>query len=145
MSKFVLPVEFATPAYDETVDLRNQILRVPLGLEFTVEQLAEECDQFHLACYDEGWGIVGCLVLNPLDKDTVKMRQVAVWEANQGQGIGKIMVVESETFSKEKGYINMVLNARDTAVPFYEKLGYKKVGKKFIEVGIDHFKMQKKL
>jgi predicted GNAT family N-acyltransferase len=39
----------------------------------------------------------------------------------------------------------MVLHARETAVPFYLKLGYEVVGGQFEEVGIPHFKMEKKL
>ena len=39
----------------------------------------------------------------------------------------------------------MVLHARETAVGFYEKLGYKTSGDKFIEVTIPHFPMQKEL
>jgi predicted GNAT family N-acyltransferase len=39
----------------------------------------------------------------------------------------------------------MELNARETAVPFYEKLAYNTEGVRFEEVGIGHFKMTKKL
>ena len=38
----IIQVEFATPEYDETIALRYKILREPLGLEFTEEQLAAE-------------------------------------------------------------------------------------------------------
>ena len=37
------------------------------------------------------------------------------------------------------------MHARDTAVPFYEKLGYLCCGEPFEEVGIAHIKMQKQL
>lgn len=39
---FVIPVEFATPEYDGTVRLRYEILRKPLGLFFTENDLAAE-------------------------------------------------------------------------------------------------------
>jgi predicted GNAT family N-acyltransferase len=39
----------------------------------------------------------------------------------------------------------MVLNARDTAIPFYLHLGYELVGEPFVEVGIPHRKMRKAL
>lgn len=39
----------------------------------------------------------------------------------------------------------MSLHARDTAVPFYNKLNYLQVGEPFIEVGITHFEMYKVL
>ena len=39
----------------------------------------------------------------------------------------------------------MTMHARETAVPFYERLGYATVGARFEEVTIPHFKMEKRL
>ena len=39
----------------------------------------------------------------------------------------------------------MTLHARDTAIPFYKKLGYECVGEPFVEVTILHQAMQKRL
>lgn len=144
-SLFAIEAEFGTPAHDETVRLRDDILRKPLGLEFTPEQLADEYKDIHLACYNARHELVGCMVLMFLDKDTIKMRQVAVREDCQGKGIGKFMVRESEQIAIKRGFKKMVLHARDTAVPFYLKLEYKKKGRPFTEVTIKHYKMEKDL
>jgi N-acetylglutamate synthase-like GNAT family acetyltransferase len=141
----IIEVEFATPEYDETVKLRYNILREPLGLDFTEEQLAAEYSDFHLAAYDDAWILRGCLVLTPKDEKVLKMRQVAVDGAVQSKGIGSLMVKASEVFARAKGFEVMELNARDTAVVFYQKLGYNTEGGMFEEVSIPHFKMVKKL
>ena len=141
----ILQVEFATPEYDETIALRYKILREPLGLEFTEEQLAAEYADFHLAAYSDTWILRGCLVLTPKTHKVLKMRQVAVSIESQSKGIGTLLVQASETFARANGYESMELNARDTAIPFYEKLNYQKVGEEFIEVNIPHFKMVKSL
>jgi predicted GNAT family N-acyltransferase len=137
-------IEFATPLYDESIRLRDLLLRKPLNMEFTIKQLAEEWNQFHLAAVDDN-ELKGILVLKPLDKKRVKMRQVAVKPTCQKQGIGAKMVNESEKIAKEKGFNKMELSARKIAIPFYEKLNYKIEGDEFLEVGIPHFKMVKKL
>lgn len=141
----VLEVEFATPEYDQTVQLRDKILRKPLGLTFSEEQLAEEFSDVHLAAFTSDWILRGCLVLSPKGDKTLKMRQVAVEEAVQKQGIGRELVAASEAFARRNGFDLMELNARDTAVPFYKKLNYTVVGEQFEEVGIAHFKMMKNL
>ncbi len=141
----ILQLEFATPEYDETVQLRDKILRRPLGLSFSEEQLSEEYADFHLAAFTEAWILRGCLVLTPLADNTLKMRQVAVDEAFQKMGVGQQLVEASEKFGRVHGFNKMVLNARDTAVPFYQKLNYTIVGERFEEVGIPHFKMTKDL
>jgi N-acetylglutamate synthase-like GNAT family acetyltransferase len=141
----ILNIEFATPEYDETVQLRDKILRKPLGLQFSEEQLAEEFADFHLAAYTHDWVLRGCLVLTLKGDKTLKMRQVAVDEAVQKMGVGRQLVAASEAFGRAHGFDIMELNARDTAVPFYQKLNYAIVGERFEEVGIGHFKMVKKL
>ena len=141
----VLEIEFATPEYDQTVQLRDKILRKPLGLTFSEEQLAEEFSDIHLAAFTSDWTLRGCLVLTPKGDKTLKMRQVAVDEAVQKMGVGRQLVEASEAFARRNGFDLMELNARDTAVPFYKKLNYTVVGEQFEEVGIAHFKMKKSM
>ena len=141
----IIEIEFATPEYDETVNLRDSILRKPLNLSFSEEELAEEYTDIHLAAYDAAWILRGCLVLTPKSENVIKMRQVAVDSDAQGTGIGRALVEKSEIVARSRGYARMELNARDTAVPFYEKLGYHTEGSMFEEVSIAHFKMAKEL
>lgn len=133
-----------SPEYWETVALRTEILRKPLGLTYTAEQLQAENNDYHLACYIESQ-LVGCLILTPASSSEVKMRQVAVSAKHQGLGIGKALVCYSEQFAQDHGFREMTMHARETAVSFYEKLGYEKVGEPFIEVTIPHFEMRKVL
>lgn len=130
--------------YHHEVPLRYAVLRQPLGLTFTPEQLAVENTQFHLAAW-RGGELVGILLLQPHGAHQVQMRQVAVLPQLQGTGIGRLLVEESERFAKAKGFGLMVLHARDTAVPFYTRLGYTLIGDGFTEVTIPHHKMQKEL
>jgi len=45
-------VPHGSPAYAQTVKLRQDMLRTPLGLTLTPAQLATETDQVHLAAFD---------------------------------------------------------------------------------------------
>lgn len=137
-------IPHGSPEYEETVALRDEILRRPLGLHFTPETLGAESRDFHLACYDNG-SLVGCLILSPTDGTAIKMRQVAVADQVQGQGVGRAMVERSEEIARSHGFGEMVLHARETAVPFYERLGYERIGERFEEVSIPHWKMRKLL
>jgi ribosomal protein S18 acetylase RimI-like enzyme len=123
------------------VELRRCVLRAPLGLDFSEEDLAAEADQLHLVAFGEG-KTLGCLILVPIELG-FKMRQVAVDPEFQRRGIGEQLVRESERIAKEMGAAKMELNARLTAVDFYKRLGYTVVGEEFIEVGIPHLKMLK--
>ena len=72
------PIEFASPLNDESVALRDLVLRQPLGLSFTIEGLAAEYNQYHIAAFDEESKLIAVLVLLPVEEGVFKMRQVAV-------------------------------------------------------------------
>jgi len=137
-------VNFGSQLYDEIIELRYEVLRKPLGLFFTDAQLAAERDYFHFGAFD-GDALVGTLQLVPEAHGRMKMKQVAVQQERQGEGIGALLVEAAEIFAREKGFITMYCHARDLAVPFYEKLGYLRVGEMFEEVTIPHFEMEKHL
>ena len=137
-------VEHGSGAYEETVALRDEVLRKPLGLSYDPAELAGEKDSFHFALR-EGTELVACLVLKPLDERCIKMRQLAVRENVQGKGVGRELVNYAESFAKGRGNEEIVLHARETARGFYEKLGYEAEWDSFTEVGLPHFAMRKKL
>lgn len=137
-------IEHLSPAYALAVALRHDMLRKPLGLEFTKAQLASESTSYHLACWDSEV-LVGTLLLTPQHHGHIQMRQVTVDGRRQGAGIGRLMVLESEQEAMRRRFTRMMLHARDTAIGFYEKLGYERVGEPFKEVGIWHQEMEKTL
>jgi len=145
MTYTVQEIEFATPEYDEMVRLRYDVLRKPLGREFTEEQLAAEYADALFGIYDAHNNLLGCLIMTEKNSETVKMRQVAVSANAQGKGIGSEMVSAVEHWSRHKNYKNIKLNAREVAVNFYKNLGYTVVGEPFEEVGIPHSAMIKQL
>jgi predicted GNAT family N-acyltransferase len=144
MTPVIRTITIHSPAYALTVALRDRILRRPLGLYFSEAQLAAEAAEFHLTAWDNDL-LVGCLCLKPIDAFTLQMRQVAVLEEKQGQGIGQQLVVFAENFAREHLFQKMILHARETAVPFYHKLGYTPVGDTFIEVTLLHQAFEKML
>jgi predicted GNAT family N-acyltransferase len=137
-------VSHGSAEYDQTVALRDEVLRKPLGLKFEPQEFAQESDSFHLVCVREG-ELLGCLVLKPRSDRQIQMRQLAVREDRQGQGTGTALVAFSESFAAERGFDEMMLHARDFAVGFYEKLDYEAFGELFYEVTIPHRKMRKRL
>lgn len=135
--------DFGSPLQLASVELRRRVLRLPLGLDFSKEELEGERHQAHFVAVDASGTVVGVLLMVPLPNGSVKMRQVAVDSTQQGTGIGRQLVKASEDWSKEQGFSSIVLNARSTAVQFYLSLGYATASEEFIEVGIPHYTMEK--
>lgn len=137
-------IRHGSAEYVAAFALREEVLRKPLGLTLNDVTLRQEREYFHIVCHIEG-ALAGCLVLLSKDATDIRMRQVAVAPHLQGQGVGSKLVNFAEDFARERGCTRMTLNARDTAIPFYEKLGYARVGEPFEEVTIMHWAMQKSL
>ncbi len=130
--------------YWHAVDLRYAVLREPLGLNFTREQLLAEDTDIHIIYFTDATAM-GTLMLTPSENGHIKMRQVAVDDQFQGAGIGAKLVEYSEAYALDHGFKIMEMHARKSAVPFYQKLGYETVGEEFLEVTIPHYKMKKNL
>lgn len=138
-------LEFGSPEQIDSVRLREAVLRIPLGMSFTQEELQAESDELHVAAIDEAGKLVGILLLKPVNEETLKMRQVAVRPDLQGKGIGKGLVHFAEELCRSRGIKWITLHAREPVVPFYEALGYMVDSGPFQEVGIPHFAMSRKL
>lgn len=144
MAITVLEIAFDSEEYRQTVQLRDEVLRRPLGLTFSAEQLAAEGSDIHLAVM-ENESVIACAILTPMNEHRIKMRQVAVSPDKQGTGIGKRLVEYCEKAAIRRGFTEMFLHARAAVVPFYEKSGYCTVGEGFVEVGIPHRAMMKNI
>lgn len=137
-------IDHKSPEYEKMVDLRRQILRKPLDLDFTKEELDQEENNILIALFEED-EILGCCMLTKIDPNTMKLRQMAIKSGLQGKGVGRVMMQFAENIARDRGYRKMTMHARRTAIGFYEKLGYKVDGHEFEEVTVPHFVMEKPL
>ncbi len=135
-------VAFGSTIYEQTITLRDDVLRKPIGLAYTPDQLALEHDEVHIAAVLNG-NVIGVLLLRKGEYRVLKMRQVAVATTFQRCGIGRKLVVFAEKYAKENNFDAIELHARESALAFYKSLYYTQIGDEFIEVGLPHFKMKK--
>ncbi len=142
---YFFPIVFMSPEYDAAIDLRTRVLRIPLNLEFEVQQLESEFNENHFGVFNEDHKLLACLSFKKAGTHCLQMRQVAVEPDFQNQGVGQFLVKQAESWAMSNGFNEIQMHARDTAVPFYEKLDYHVFGDAFIEVNIRHRNMSKKL
>ena len=136
---------YGSDTWREMVALRRRVLRAPLCLDYDAAQLAAECDQVHLALIHDG-AVAGTLLIVPADAHgAARLRQMAVAPRFQRRGFGAILVRHAEALLGGMGAACIVLSARQSAVAFYEALGFTPCGAPFIEVNLPHLRMQKRL
>ena len=130
--------------YRQMVKLRDDMLRKPLGLGFTSQELDKEKDNMLIGAFEDE-DMLGCCMLVEENPDTVRLRQMAVLNDLQGKGIGRALMNFAENLARDRGYKTLSMHARKNAVGFYEKMGYKIASDEFTEVTIPHFVMEKRL
>lgn len=137
-------IDHGSKEYLKMVQLRLDVLRKPLGLNFSEIELSNEINDILITAFDEE-EILGCCILQTVDGNCIKLRQMAVQNKIQGKGIGVAIMSFAENLARDKGFKIIRMHARETAIGFYEKLGYEKKGNSFSEVNIPHLLMEKKL
>lgn len=135
-------VDHGSSKYFQALALRDKVLRAPLGLFFSEEDILSEKNYLHFVLVSEDRVLATAQMLF-IEKGIYKMRQVAVDFDYQSQGLGTKLVHFIEDWAKDNSIEKIVLHARETAVMFYEKRRYQIIGDVFSEVGIPHFFMEK--
>lgn len=137
-------IEYGSCDYQAMVQLRDKILRAPLGLTFSAEYLQQEISDVLIGCFEEE-KLLGCCILSPVNETTVQLRQMAVDDNLQGKGTGSKILQFAEEQAKQHGFIELMMHARKEAAAFYRKNGYEVRGEEFEEVGIAHYEMFRRL
>jgi ribosomal protein S18 acetylase RimI-like enzyme len=144
----ILLIETQDPRHLAELDLRYRVLRQPLGLPRMEPGTDLEQESLHLCALDgeDGAGeVIGCVLFRPATGTRGRLHQMAVDPHRQGRGLGRRLVAALEAELAGRGVEEVFLHARAPVVPFYERLGYTLDGDPFVEVGIPHRRMTKRL
>lgn len=137
-------IDHGSKEYQLMVQLRNEVLRRPLGMLLTPDELEMEKESILIGAFEDE-KILGCCMLIRSGNKEIRLRQLAVLNNLQGKGIGKALLQFAENIARDSGHKKMTMHARKTSVPFFEKLGYRVCGDEFLEITIPHFDMEKDL
>lgn len=134
----------ASAEYEQEKQLRHAVMRAPLGMTLSDEDVAGEESQLHFAAFD-GETLVGCVLFKLLDDAHAKLRQMAVANHMHGKGIGLSLVTYAEAALRQLGISHIVTDARIEARGFYARMGYKVEGEPYEVLGIPSILMVKAL
>jgi predicted GNAT family N-acyltransferase len=137
-------IDHGSKEYDQMIELRKSVLRKPLGLTYSTEDLERDKNDLLIGAFEED-DILACCILTQKEPGTFQLRQMAVDQKMQRNGVGAAIMHFAENLAKDAGGKEVMMHARKTAMGFYEKLGYAAVGDEFSEVGIPHVEMKKNL
>lgn len=131
---------------ERVLKLRYKILRQPW--QQPADTATDDLEAVSINAYiDNAEGhIIACGRLQENSGKTGQVRYMAVDNAQQGKGLGQLVLKHLEGAAKSKGLIKIELQARENAVKFYENNGYRIKEKSFLLWGIiQHYLMEKEI
>ena len=125
--------------------LRWQLLRAPWGKPEGSETDDIENTCFHVMAVDSGQ-VIGVARLQFNSDDEAQLRYMAVRPSHEKMGVGRALLEAIERRAQESSHSIVMLHARENAVGFYKKLGYRVIEKSYLLFDeIQHFRMSKRL
>lgn len=122
---------------EDTHDLRRRVLRDgrPESVAFPED---DRPGAFHLGVRETAGQLVAVASFSPEEtpyrpgRPAVRLRGMATDRACQGQGIGRRLLEDAVTRLADDGIEVLWANGRDSALGFYQRLGFKVVGDGFL-------------
>tara|TARA_Y100001936_G_scaffold56440_1_gene55342 strand:- start:14302 stop:14772 length:471 start_codon:yes stop_codon:yes gene_type:complete len=125
---------------------RWKYLRKPLNQELGSEKDEIEIQSIHRMILDNQKEIIAVGRIHYNTSIESQIRYFAVDKSYRRQGVGSYLMQDLENIAIKNNCTSMILNARENAVVFYEKLGYKIIKKTNLLFGkIQHYEMKKVL
>lgn len=104
-----------------------------------MKQMTEDRHQFLIV--EQGEEAIGFAAWGPADPGVFKLHKLYVLPGGQGKGIGRAMLLFIFDVLRSEGIATLRLNVnrQNKAQRFYEKLGFKIIGKEDIDIGGGYF------
>ena len=126
-------------------NFRWQVLRKPIKMShIPLKDNLEEASIHLMGVTSEG-KIIACGRLHLNTSYEAQIRYMGVSEDSRRSGIGSKMLKKLEDDAIKQGANQIMLNARENAVPFYKSLGDFEVGPYESDIQIPHTRMEKKI
>lgn len=135
---------YGSDTYRDALRLREAVLRKPLGLAMSEEELADDKLRRHFCAVAKG-AVIGSVSFKPLGPHTLQLKQMAVAEDRRHETVGARLLAFAEAWARRERYGLIILNARVGAEGFYARHGYALEGEIFDENTLPHIRMTKRV
>ncbi len=123
--------------------IRHTVFVEGQGVPEALEQDGRDDESYHFVVLRD-YVIVGTARMRIVD-GKAKAERVAVLPAHRGLGLGVVLMQALEEHAANLNHPEVTLHAQADVIGFYERLGYKGVGDRFMEADIEHLSMRKAL
>jgi len=143
--EFRKTTDLLSTTYADALAIRKTVFVEEQNVDESLEIDDLEDQTLHLVGYVQDKPACTARLLKK-DNGDIKIQRVAVLKDYRGTGLGLKLIQEIERFAvKELNGSRLILDSQDHATPFYEKAAYTVEGDGFLDAGIPHHFMQKRI
>jgi predicted GNAT family N-acyltransferase len=128
---------------DEALELRRRVFCDEQGVTLAADQDGRDTEALHIVAVDAGQLVGTCRLV--FDNGIARLGRMAVEPNLRGRGIGARVLEVAERESRAAGAKRIRLHAQTDAQSLYERGGFQVQGEEFVEEGIPHVTMEKRL
>ena len=123
--------------------LRSRVFCDEQGVSFEADQDGRDPEATHIVAVEDGTVIGTCRLL--FRGPVARLGRLAVEPERRGDGIAGAILREADRVAVDAGADSIALHAQTYAQGLYENAGYREYGPTFVEEGIEHVAMEKRL
>jgi predicted GNAT family N-acyltransferase len=127
----------------EALALRERVFCGEQGVSFEADQDGRDGEATHIVAVDDGVVIGTCRLL--FRGPVARLGRLAVERDRRGENVAAEILREADRVATQAGSESIALHAQTYAQAVYERAGYREYGPKFVEEGIEHVAMEKRL
>ena len=127
----------------EALALRERVFCGEQGVSFEADQDGRDGEATHIVAVDDGVVIGTCRLL--FRGTVARLGRLAVQRERRGESVAVDILSEADRIARQAGSESIALHAQTYAQALYERAGYEVYGPTFVEEGIEHVAMEKRL
>jgi predicted GNAT family N-acyltransferase len=123
--------------------LRERVFCGEQGVSLEADQDGRDAEATHIVALEDGVVIGTCRLL--FRGQVARLGRLVVDREHRTGGVGAAILREADRVANGVGAQSIALHAQTYAQALYERAGYAEHGARFVEEGIEHVAMEKRL
>lgn len=140
-------VRFAstTQDLDAGYALRREVFEVEQNIPRPLDRDPFDYSADHVVAFDETGRCVGTGRVVRVDARTCHIGRIAVAADHRRKGVGALVLEALERMATMRGLTEVVIHSQMASEPFFANRGFVREGSPFLDQGVTHVLMRKKL
>lgn len=144
----IVSVDKNAALLEECLNVRRAVFQVEKGIPRDIDVdsydcINDVCEHFLIRYHNKSAGTVRCKL--DIEGKEIRLQRFCILSDYRKLGLGRSLLEFMNAYYQNKGFEWIRLDSKFAVHGFYEKSGYHVVSDVFMEAGVEHVKMEKRI